>query len=79
MNIFEAFLELDKGKAIKRKNDYEVIFQIYSSFFNRKMMQCMPKQDFDNGNWQSSYSTTHQFCREDIEADDWEIYERPKE
>lgn len=84
MNIYDAFRLLDQGKAVwrsgKRDRDgEELIFFTFNSpnFPKDVQIDNMAKEKFDQGNLLGTFVADYHFTREDIEASDWEVYERP--
>jgi len=81
MNIFEALKALDEGKAIKQDSKSEVYYAVPISHFpGATLIDCCDVKDYDAfdsselyfGRWCS-------FTRQQIEATDWIVYERPKD
>jgi hypothetical protein len=78
MNIFDALKELDKGKAVKRKANDMVFFAVGSPAFSQRSIDSMDKEYFDKDKFHNLCLGDGSFSRQDIETNDWEIYERPE-
>lgn len=79
MNFIQAMHQVDIGKAVRRAASPDSIyFSVHSAQFSDSITCDLHRENFDKGTradmrtWESSFSRT------DIEAKDWEIYERPQ-
>ena len=80
MNIHEAFIALDEGKAISQVNGEEVIYSLKDPHMNNKVSVfrvCV--EDYDTMDESCKFYKSCSFKREEIEATDWIIYERPRD
>jgi hypothetical protein len=77
MNIFEALKELDNGKAVRRKDARFVYFTLNCSHIKKPSIRWTTKDSYDKGDVENAM-TKSCLDREEIEANDWQIYTRPK-
>jgi hypothetical protein len=79
MNIKEALIELQAGKAIKRIGAKEVYYCLASPCFEGHLIDEVDVTDFDSGKLCSTYLGTTYFSEEDVFAEDWIVYTRPRD
>ncbi len=79
MDIKEALLELQAGKAIKRVGEDKVYFLMLSPCFEGHLIEDCTVQEFDRGEFCGSVMGTMHFSEEDIFAEDWIVYTRPRD
>lgn len=76
MNIFEAFKAIDEGKPVRRRGGVIIYFKLMSPHVKNERLYKLPDYSYKIG----CLPLSDPYCvfdREDIEAKDWEIYERP--
>ena len=78
MNIYEAFRWLEQGKAVRRAACCDTIyFSVTSSHFAGAFICDLNREDYDSAKNSNLRTWESSFSKEDIEAVDWKIYERP--
>lgn len=79
MNIKEALIELRAGKAIKRIGEDKIYFILRSACFDDYVIDDCEVEEFDKGKLLGSYLGTMHFSEEDVFAEDWIVYTRPRD
>ena len=79
MNIKEALIALQEGKAVKRIGEDKVYYIMQSPCFDGYVIDCCAVEEFDKSFLMGSMIGTKHFREEDIFAEDWIIYTRPRD
>lgn len=79
MKIQEALIELRTGKAIKRIGEDKVYYIMCSPCFEGYLIDDLEVSQFDAGEFCGSVIGTMHFSEEDVLAEDWIVYTRPRD
>lgn len=79
MNMKEALIELGEGKAIKRIGGDKVYYIVTSPCFEGYLIDDVAVEEFDSGRFRGCVMGTMEFSEEDIFAEDWIVYTRPRD
>ena len=79
MKMTEALMALHEGKAIKRIGEDKVYFIVQSPNFEGYLINDHSVEEFDSGRLHGCVLGTMHFTEEDIFAEDWIIYTRPRD
>lgn len=79
MDIREALFKLQQGHAIKRISQDKVYYVMRSPNFEGYAIDDLTVEEFDKGEFCGAFFGTKHFSEEDIFAEDWIVYTRPRD